>query len=209
MSWHDQDQLSLFQVDETHLYFQATSDGMKVKVGISTNIPKRQRDLQTGNPQDLITMGAYPGIGETIEIAVHDYFAELHLRGEWFIPKTPEFKLVALGEGLPLPVYEQYQDLRARVAGDLAALQQDKPSIQDAVTAHMQSETHRQSVQLNKEILKRITGSLGDSYFYSQPVIVAIEQIWTARLNGTMPFAVGSADIAPSSWRNILNGDAK
>lgn len=62
------------------------SDGVyATKIGVSSSVEKRRRELQTGSPDELKVAGfiktddAY-----ALEKALHAHFAEHHLRGEWF-----------------------------------------------------------------------------------------------------------------------------
>jgi len=61
---------------------------LKYKIGIS-KIPKsRRRNMQTGNPDLLVTV-SITKIGsrrkaKKVENKVHDWLSFLHIRGEWF-----------------------------------------------------------------------------------------------------------------------------
>ncbi len=53
----------------------------RVKIGKSTNVKARLRDLQTAAPDPLAILGTIPGDREE---ELHARFAKVRLRGEWF-----------------------------------------------------------------------------------------------------------------------------
>ncbi len=55
------------------------------KIGIADDIPKRIRQLQTGNPIDLVLVCTiYSRHAKNKESELHDRFTDLNIRGEWF-----------------------------------------------------------------------------------------------------------------------------
>lgn len=72
---------------------QAGDDGL-VKVGHSADPQRRLAALQTGSGESLTIRATLRGANQ--EPLLHDIFAHLRRRGEWFDPAI----LVALGVGL-------------------------------------------------------------------------------------------------------------
>lgn len=58
------------------------------KIGITRSLQSRLASVQTGNPEKLVIVSAIviPNrlLAETIEAAVHEWFDEFRLAGEWF-----------------------------------------------------------------------------------------------------------------------------
>lgn len=63
------------------IYFISSGDA--VKIGISQDVARRLESLQCGSPVELTLLGTRPG-GEVEERALHQKFAHLRIRGEWF-----------------------------------------------------------------------------------------------------------------------------
>lgn len=56
-----------------------------IKIGVAKNIVRRQRALQTGNPQELRLLGWIETSDDfQLERQLHKYFEATHARGEWF-----------------------------------------------------------------------------------------------------------------------------
>jgi hypothetical protein len=72
--------------------------GNFVKIGFSDQPEARQRELETGNPHEIILVGCHPGTIE-LEQRLHRYFQAHHHRGEWF-RWCPDIERVA-NMGLP------------------------------------------------------------------------------------------------------------
>ena len=69
----------------TYVYaLQAVVSGL-VKVGITTDIKKRKRDLQNGCGQSLNLLMLVEGTTE-LEKSIHSAFKDHRLEGEWFKP---------------------------------------------------------------------------------------------------------------------------
>lgn len=66
------------------VYFLSDGRNKAVKIGYSADLAKRMSSLQTGNRRDLTLLGAIPGT-RADESSWHTQFAELRLRGEWFL----------------------------------------------------------------------------------------------------------------------------
>lgn len=57
--------------------------GMAVKIGMTTDVPKRLATLQTGHPNALTILGTMPGDRQE-ESILHNTFTRFRIRGEWF-----------------------------------------------------------------------------------------------------------------------------
>jgi len=72
-------------VGKNFVYFiQAAQLGL-IKIGFSSNVPKRLLSLKTGCPDDLVILKIIPG-GQEIERILHKKFADIRVKGEWFSP---------------------------------------------------------------------------------------------------------------------------
>lgn len=72
-----------------YVYFIKTCDNAQlVKVGKAANPERRLRELQTGNASELVLIGKVNCGGDKKaalrEKEIHDIFADLRVRGEWF-----------------------------------------------------------------------------------------------------------------------------
>ncbi len=70
----------------------AISDGEAVKLGISVNIGKRLKQIQTGHPKPLKVLwklyaGATTGAAYKTERKLHRLCSKYRVRGEWFKPE--------------------------------------------------------------------------------------------------------------------------
>lgn len=91
------------------VYVVQSGDDGPLKIGV-TNYPgveARVASLQTGNPETLRIRRVFVG-DESLEVALHAHFRDLHIRGEWF---RCEGELADL-----LAPYDAH-DLRAEAAG--------------------------------------------------------------------------------------------
>lgn len=59
------------------------SDGRYTKIGVSKNVGKRLKSLQTASPRRLYLVGQTPG-SEALERQLHERFAPQRVHGEWF-----------------------------------------------------------------------------------------------------------------------------
>lgn len=70
-------------------YLYAISNGEQVKLGMSGDVNKRLKALQTSSPSDLVVLWKYyiantPADAIKIEKRLHRACKEFHVRGEWF-----------------------------------------------------------------------------------------------------------------------------
>jgi len=70
-------------------YLYAISNGQEIKLGMSSDINKRLKTLQTSNPSELVLLWKYyiantPKEAINIERMLHRSCKEFHIRGEWF-----------------------------------------------------------------------------------------------------------------------------
>lgn len=65
------------------IYFVLNKRCKAVKIGYSSDVRRRFSSLQTSSPGRLRLLGVCPGMVAD-EGALHQQFAHLHLRGEWF-----------------------------------------------------------------------------------------------------------------------------
>lgn len=66
-----------------YIYYVATTENDAVKVGISRNPWSRVKDLQTGSAHKFTLLATFKTDART-EFALHDFFPESRLSGEWF-----------------------------------------------------------------------------------------------------------------------------
>jgi len=71
-----------------HVYFLLSKMSSSVKVGFSTNVPRRVRALQTASAESLDLIGAMPGSMRT-EKLIHASLCDFSIGGEWFAYCTP------------------------------------------------------------------------------------------------------------------------
>lgn len=74
--------------DPQIVYFVRNADTGQIKIGISNDVTRRLRTLQTGSAAALDLLGTMPG-GRAKEAELHARFADSRTGGEWFDP-TPE-----------------------------------------------------------------------------------------------------------------------
>lgn len=67
------------------IYFVQAGPGGSIKIGTTSDLDRRLRELQTGNPVSLILLGTIPGSREE-EHVVQSMFKHLQMEGEWFRP---------------------------------------------------------------------------------------------------------------------------
>lgn len=73
----------------TKHYVYAISDGENIKIGMSNNVEKRLKSLQTSNSKDLVVVWKYYAGRQAkdatkIEKMLHRQCKPHHIRGEWF-----------------------------------------------------------------------------------------------------------------------------
>lgn len=81
------------------VYFIQAASGL-VKIGRSTDVPRRKKALQLAHGERLKLLGAIPG-GAVLERQFHERWAHLRQTGEWFLP-APEL-LRAIDKELAAP----------------------------------------------------------------------------------------------------------
>jgi hypothetical protein len=68
-----------------NVYLIKTQKSQKYKIGIAKDVQKRVRELQTGNPEQLIIVYSHPTqYASKVETALHNHYNYLNDRGEWF-----------------------------------------------------------------------------------------------------------------------------
>ena len=67
------------------IYFIQAESGGPIKIGYTKDIKARLSSIQTGHPDTLILLGAFPG-NPNDEHNLHKEFKTYHVRGEWFHP---------------------------------------------------------------------------------------------------------------------------
>lgn len=78
--WH---LLAESEEDGQLVYFLRMGEDGPVKIGISSDVKKRVKTLQTAIPYELKLLGAIPG-GARAEAFLHQLFDSYRLKGEWF-----------------------------------------------------------------------------------------------------------------------------
>ena len=68
-----------------YLYFIQQGAGGEVKIGIADDPERRMKELQTGNPKQLLLLGKFDG-ARLSERLLHRRFGLLRSHGEWFHP---------------------------------------------------------------------------------------------------------------------------
>jgi hypothetical protein len=74
------------------VYFIQEKTG-PIKIGITDNVHKRLKELQTGNSDELKILHWTTG-GRALEASLHKKFNEFHKFGEWFWPKKELIDLI-------------------------------------------------------------------------------------------------------------------
>ena len=67
------------------VYFVRAGFFGPIKIGFTTNIPKRMYQLQTGCPDKIQLLGSIK-TNQGTEEALHERFKATRLEGEWFLP---------------------------------------------------------------------------------------------------------------------------
>lgn len=63
------------------LYFIKAGDN--VKIGTSSNVDRRAKQIQTGNPNKVEKLAEFEGFAER-EAGIHKELSDIHVNGEWF-----------------------------------------------------------------------------------------------------------------------------
>jgi hypothetical protein len=91
-----------------YVYFIQGETGGPVKIGYSDDVSKRLKGLQTGHPDNLIILFAYPG-SQNDEKAIHERLNNHRLRGEWFRPDNELFLVIEEYKVKPLPQVSDFE----------------------------------------------------------------------------------------------------
>lgn len=70
-----------------YVYFVQGIDFGPIKIGYTSCLSTRLRELQSGNPVALRLIGVIPSRGRILEDALHKYFTDIRHHGEWFLPR--------------------------------------------------------------------------------------------------------------------------
>lgn len=81
-------------VGKDFVYFIQASQLGLVKIGFSSNVPKRLLSLKTGCPDNLVILKIIPG-GQERERVLHKKFADIRVKGEWFSPSDELMSFIA------------------------------------------------------------------------------------------------------------------
>lgn len=96
------------------IYFLQQKDEVGlIKIGRSSNIPRRLSELSVANPKPLKLLHSFECVSEKaakhVENTLHKTFSWSKTRGEWFTPSSQLRELIAaLASGMP---YSVAQDL--------------------------------------------------------------------------------------------------
>lgn len=103
----------------------AITDGECIKIGISKDVRSRIKELQTGNPRNLVLWGEFDADGsdEVVEAELHLKLAGHRVRGEWFWD-CEEVRNTFLEVAQDYRFAKHY-DLRLRVFGKVAPRLED------------------------------------------------------------------------------------
>lgn len=85
------------------VYFIQVGDAGLVKIGVSSNPLVRLASLQTSHSDELRLIGTMPG-KRSKERELHDRFASLRVRGEWFRPDMCILEMAWYGGHIPAPI---------------------------------------------------------------------------------------------------------
>ncbi|PID03615.1 hypothetical protein CSV67_02950 [Sporosarcina sp. P2] len=77
-----------------YVYFVQAEIGGPIKIGSASNVSKRIKALQTGNPEKLRVLHTTTG-GKRLEFHLHRKFTEHHKFGEWFYNSEEIYELIA------------------------------------------------------------------------------------------------------------------
>lgn len=71
------------------VYFVQHETGGLIKIGVSTHVPTRLRDLNAmSHDPRYVVLAAMAGAGTLYERMFHDLFADIRMHGEWFRPES-------------------------------------------------------------------------------------------------------------------------
>lgn len=73
----------LAQLDMFQVYFVGIEPDGPIKIGFTSNITERMRDLQIASPYPLTLLATLRG-GSALERVIHESLSDTRLSGEWF-----------------------------------------------------------------------------------------------------------------------------
>ena len=79
----DRDTRALAAIPGSVVYFVQATEGGPVKIGVTTDLSRRLKALQTAQAEPLRVLRWVPG-NEAIEAYYHRVFGHLRIQGEWF-----------------------------------------------------------------------------------------------------------------------------
>jgi T5orf172 domain len=82
------------KAENSVVYFIQGISGGAIKIGHTTDLPKRLATLQTGYPEPLCVLKTIRG-GKPTEQALHTKFAAANKQGEWFNPVDELLKYIS------------------------------------------------------------------------------------------------------------------
>lgn len=95
-----------------HIYIIQQQGSRLFKFGVSNNPKRRLQTLQTGNPQQLGLLVAFPCQGISAyaaEATIHRYLGPEHVKGEWFRIESDD-RLVQLAQTIKSAVQKKKQE---------------------------------------------------------------------------------------------------
>jgi hypothetical protein len=67
----------------TNTYIYAITNGTDIKIGYSSNVKRRLKQLNTGSSINLYVLCTFKG-GRELESEIHSMFKKIRYNGEWF-----------------------------------------------------------------------------------------------------------------------------
>lgn len=93
------------------IYFVQGENGGPIKIGYATDVADRIISLQTGYPDNLKLLLAFPG-NHQYEKQLHKQFSKFQLRGEWFKPEDELLKQIKYMDLLNKRLKIKYQNIK-------------------------------------------------------------------------------------------------
>ena len=76
------------------VYFVQDCSSNNIKIGVSKDVKKRIKSLQTASSSNLVLMGQLLG-GRSLEKFLHKVFARYRVKREWFKPAAPILNFIS------------------------------------------------------------------------------------------------------------------
>ena len=70
-------------LNSTNTYIYAITNGTDIKIGYSSNVKRRLKQLNTGSSINLYVLCTFKG-GRELESEIHSMFKKIRYNGEWF-----------------------------------------------------------------------------------------------------------------------------